>query len=144
VSDSLYGYRTGRRSPRPVRLDSTTSTISVNDGLILATAGYYKQAAANEEVQCFAMQASTAPSADGEKIIMADFSREAIYEFPADTGSFVVGDIGKSCDLGGAQSINRDASATGQGGDGCFEIVDVDVANNTGFVRLARPTFVGA
>jgi hypothetical protein len=144
VSDSLHGYRSGPRTPRPVRIDSSSSAIVVGDFLVLDTAGYYEKAAANGEAQCVAMQACSAGSADGDVIILADFSRDAIYEYPADTGSFVVGDIGKSCDIGGAQSINRDASATGQGGDGCLEILDVDVANNTGFVRLARPAFVGA
>jgi hypothetical protein len=144
MPDSLYGYRSGDRTPRPVRLDSATSTVVVGDFLKLGTAGYYQQCDANGEGQCVAMQASTAPTADGEKIILADFSRTAIYEYPADTGTVVVGDIGKSCDIGGAQSVNRDASATGQGGDGCLDILDVDTAANTLFVRLARPAFVGA
>jgi hypothetical protein len=144
MSDTEYGYRSGPRTPRPVRLDSSTSTISVNDALKLGTAGYYQQAGAGDEVQCFAMQASTAPSADGEKVILADFSPLAIYEFPPDSGTVVVGDIGKQMDLGGAQSINRDASATGSGGDGCFQCVDVDTDNQTLFVRLAKPLFAGA
>jgi hypothetical protein len=148
LSDSVYGYRYseggGARAPRPVKLDSSTSTISVGDFLKLGTAGYYQQAAANEEAQCVAMQASTAPSSDGAKSILADFSTNSVYEFPADTGSAVQGDVGKQCDIGGAQSVNRDASATGAGGDGCLQIVDVDTTANTLFVRLAKPLFAGA
>ena len=144
MADTLYGYRAGYRDPRPVRLDSTTSTVVVGDFLILATAGYYKQAAANEEAQCVAMQASTAPTADGDKTILADFSTSTIYEYPADTGTVVVGDTGKQCDIGGAQAVNRDASATGDGGNGCLQIVDVNTSANTLFVRLAKPLFAGA
>jgi hypothetical protein len=144
MSDTVYGYRYGTRDPRPVRLDSSTSTISVGDFLKLGTAGYYQQCDAGGEGQCVAMQAATAPSSDGAKIILADFSTSAVYEYPPDTGSAVVGDIGKQCDIGGAQSVNRDASATGSGGDGCLQIVDVDTTKNTLFVRLAKPAFAGA
>lgn len=144
MSSTVYGYRYGTREPRTVRLDSTTSTISVGDFLVLDTAGYYEQCGANGEAQCVAMQASTAPSSDGLKTILADFSTSAVYEYPADTGSTVVGDIGKQCDVGGAQSVNRDASATGSGADGCLQIVDVNTTANTLFVRLAKPAFAGA
>jgi hypothetical protein len=144
MSDAVYGYRYGTRDPRPVSLDSTTSTIVVGDGLVLATAGYLKLAAAGEEIVCFAMQGATAPSADGAKSILADFSPTAVYEFPADTGSVVVGDRYKQMDWGGTQTVNRDASATGSGADGCLQCVDVDTVANTLFVRLAKPAFAGA
>lgn len=144
MAENLYGYRSGHRTPRKVRLDSTTATVVVGDFLKLDTAGYYEQAGANEEAQCVAMQASTAPSADGSAEILADFSTSSIYEYPADTGTVVVGDIGKQCDIGGAQSVNRDASATGDGANGCLQILDVDTVKNTLFVRLAKPLFSGA
>jgi hypothetical protein len=144
MAENLYGYRHGPRVPVQIKLDSTTSTISVGDFLLLATAGYYKQAGAGEEAQCVAMQASAAPSSDGYITILADFSHESVYEYPPDTGSFVQGDVGKQMDVGGAQTINRDASATGSGADGCFQCVRVDTTKNTGFVRLNRPLFSGA
>jgi hypothetical protein len=144
MAETLYGYRSGPRVPVQIKIDSSTSAISVGDFLVLATAGYYKQAGANEEAQCVAMQATAAPSADGGVTILADFSHESIYEYPADTGSFVQGDVGKQMDVGGAQSINRDASATGSGTDGCLQCVRVDTTKNTGFVRLNRPLFSGA
>lgn len=144
MAETLYGYRTGRRDIRPVKLDASTSTIVVGDFLKLGTAGFYQQCGANEEAQCIAVDASVAPSADGGLEIGADFSREAIYEYPADTGTVVVGDKGKQCDVGGAQSVNRDASATGDGGNGCLQILDVDTVKNSLFVRLAKPLFAGA
>ena len=63
---------------------------------------------------------------------------------PADTGTVVVGDVGKQMDVGGAQSVNRDSSTTGSGGDGCLQCVDVDTVRNTLFVRLSKPQFAGA
>lgn len=144
MSDSMYGYRSGPRIPIPVLLDSSTSTISVGDALKLGTAGYYQQAGAGDAVQCFAMEAATAPSADGEKTILADFSTLSVYEFPPDTGTVVVGDVGKLMDLGGAQSVNRDASTTGDGSDGCLACIRVDTDAQTLFVQLRKPTFAGA
>jgi hypothetical protein len=145
LADTLYGYSSGPQTPRPVALDSSTATVNIGDFMRLGTAGYYQACTAtSDEPQCIAMEYSTAPSADGEKIILADFSTLSIYRYPPDTGTVVIGDRGKSCDIGGAQSVNRDASAQGQGGDGCLEIVDVDVAEQVLYVRLARPAFVGA
>jgi hypothetical protein len=144
LADTMYGYRGGPQVTRKVRIDASTSAISMYDFLKLGSAGHYQQCDANGEAQCIALEACGVPTADGDIEINADFSNQSLYEYVADTGSFVVTDIGKSCDVGGAQSINRDASATGQGGDGCLEIIDVDLANNTGIVRLARPAFVGA
>jgi hypothetical protein len=141
---SQYGYRTGPRIPIPVKIDSTSTAIKVGDFLVLDTAGYYEQAAAGGEAQCVAMQAVTAGAADGDVEILADFSTESIYEYPADTGTWLQGDVGKQMDVGGAQSINRDASTTGAGGDGCLQCVRVDTITNTGYVRLAKPAFAGA
>jgi hypothetical protein len=145
MSDTLsYGYQSGYRTVATVLLDSTTTAIVVGDGLVLATAGYYKKAGAGEEVQCIACAASAVPDADGGLAIVADFSTETIYKYPPDTGSFVVGDVGKLCDWGGSRTLNRDASATGAGGDGIFQILAVDTTANTALVKMAKPLVSGA
>lgn len=145
MAENIYGYRSGPRLPREIQIDSSTpSDPAVGDIMKLGTAGYWQVAAANEEGQCVAMQATTDPSADGGTKILADFSTLSVYEYPADTGTVVIGDIGKAMDVGGAQSINRDASATGRGGDGIFQCVGVDLVKNTVFVRMAFPLVAGA
>lgn len=135
-----YGFRKGRRAGTPVRIDSsTTLPIKVGDFLTLATAGYYKQASAGDEPQCVAMQevpATPALSADGDATILADFSKESIYEYPAASGSVTVALIGKKCDVGGAQSADITASADGADADGSLQIVDVNVSRNTVYVTL--------
>ena len=144
MADTLYGYRSGYREGRQVKVDASTTAISVGDFLKLGTAGFYQKAAANEEAQCVAMQACAIPAADGNISILADFSMASVYEYPPDTGTVVQADVGKQCDIGGAQSVNRDASATGSGADGCLQIVAVDTSAQTLFVRLAKPLFAGA
>jgi hypothetical protein len=145
MAENVYGYRSGPRIPRAVPIDASTPTApAVGDMLKLGTAGYWQVCAANEEAQCVAMQACSIPGSDGAQTILADFSSLSIYEYPADTGSVVAADLGKIMDCGGAQSINRDASATGRGGDGIFQCVGVDTVKNTVFVRLAFPVAAGA
>ena len=137
MADTLYGYRRGERNIVQARLDSTTSTVNVNDMLTLATAGYYKQAAAGDVVHGVATTYSTAPSADGEKIVSMDISGESVYSFPPDAGTVTVALIGLTCDVGGAQSIDIDASA-----DDCILIRDVDVSANLVYIQI-RPAFAG-
>jgi hypothetical protein len=137
MPDTLYGYRRGPRNPVQARLDSTTSTVNVNDMLTLATAGYYKQAAAGDVVHGVAMQYSTAPSADGDKVVLMDVSTESVYAYPPDSGTVTAALIGVTMDVGGAQSIDIDASA-----DDCILVRDVDTANNLVYVQI-RPAFAG-
>lgn len=127
-----YGYRSGPRIPRVLPLDSTTSTIVVGDIITEATAGYYKQAAAGADtVVGVAMEAATAPSADGGKSILVDVSDQSIYEFPADTGTVTQALVGHLWDVGGAQSCDIDAST-----DDTLYCVGVDTVANTVFVQL--------
>lgn len=137
MGDTLYGYRSGVRQPVRVRLDSTTSTIYPNDMLTLATAGYYKQAAAGDVVHGAAMEYATAPSADGGKEILMDVSADSIYAYPPDAGTATVALIGLTMDVGGAQSIDIDASA-----DDCILVRDIDSENNLVLVQI-RPAFAG-
>lgn len=43
--------------------------------------------------------------------ILVDISEASVYEFPPDTGSATAAQAGKTCDVGGARSINVDATA---------------------------------
>ena len=137
MPDTLYGYRRGPRNPVQARLDASTATININDLLTLGTAGYYQQAAAGDVVHGVAMQRSTAPAADGDKVILMDISTESVYAFPPDTGTVTVALIGKTCDVGGAQSIDIDATL-----DDCILIRDVDTVANLVYVQV-RPAFAG-
>ena len=129
-----YGHRYGNRTPVPVRVDSSTSAISIGDMLTLATAGYFKQAAAGDEPICVAMQACAAPAADGNTTILADFSLDSVYAYPPASGTATVALIGKTFDVGGAQSADI---ATGT--DDSLICVDVDTVNNLVFVKI-NPT----
>jgi hypothetical protein len=141
-----YGFRKGTRIGTPVRVDSsTTLPIKVGDFLTLATAGYYKQASAGDEPQCVAMQevpSTPALSADGDVTILADFSKESVYEYPPASGTVTVALIGKKCDVGGAQSADITASVDGEDGDGSLKIINVDTGRNTVYVTI-NPDFAG-
>jgi hypothetical protein len=135
MANLQYGYRSGQRTPRPVRIDSTSADISIGDMLALDTAGYFEPCAAGGEPICVAMQACSAGSADGDVTILADFSQDSVYCYPADSGETVtVALIGKTFDVGGAQSANTDT-----GTDDSLYCVDVDTSANTVFVQI-RPT----
>ena len=107
---ALYGYRKGRRMPIKALVDSTTADIEVGDLVTVATTGYVKQAAAGETVRGVAMQKVASPSADGGASCLIDESPESVYEYPPDAGSVTQGLVGTSMDIGGAQSIDIDAS----------------------------------
>ena len=126
MSSLQYGYVRGERIPVRVRVDSSTSDISVGDLLVWDTAGYAAQAAAGDIPFGVAMQAVDSPSADGNVSILADVSPHSIYRYPPDTGSVTVGLIGKTCDVGGPQSLDIDAST-----DDCVRILDVDTDEGT-------------
>lgn len=130
MGDSLYGYRTGPRVLRKAKVDSSTSAIKNGDMLTWATAGYVKQASANDTICGFAADDCAVPSADGDTEILVDFSTLSIYEYPPDAGTVTQALVGYTMDCGGAKSVNIDAST-----DDCLEVVEADVSNNTIFVR---------
>ena len=139
MAGSVYGYREGVRRLIPVKIDSGgTFPINVGDMLSLGTAGYYSQSAAGDIPHCVACEAvPTAPTSDGDIQILADFSEDSVYEYPADTGSVTQALAGVTMDVGGPQSINIDASA-----DDVILVRRVDTDANTVFVQL-RPTYAG-
>lgn len=138
MAGDKYGYRHGPRVPVAFLVDSSTpAAIEVGDMVSLVSAGYIGQAAAGDIPMGVAMDRSAVPSADGDIKILVDISREAVYEYPPDTGSVTQALVGLTCDVGGARSINIDAST-----DDVIEIVGADVTNNSVFIRL-RPTYSG-
>ncbi len=137
MADTLYGYHRGARNPVRVRLDASTATVNIGDMLAPGTAGYYQKVTAGDVAQGVAMEYATAPTADGDKEILMDISGESVYRFPPDAGTVTVALIGKTCDTGGAQSVNIDATV-----NDCLLIRDVDTANNLVFIQV-RPAFAG-
>lgn len=132
-----YGYREGVRRPVKKALDSTTAAIVVGDVLTVATTGYLKRAAAGETIYGVAMQASAAPAADGDLSILVDISEDSVYEYPPDAGSVTQTLVGQTCDLGGPQSLNIDASAVDN-----VKIVRVDTVKNTAYCQFTL-TYTG-
>lgn len=131
MAGDVYGYRFGPRVLVKMPVDSSTTAIEAGDMLTLATAGYVKQAAAGDIVYGVAYDRVAVPAADGDAYVVVDVSREAVYEYPPDTGSVTAALLMLTCDLGGPRSINIDASA-----DDCLQIVQCNVTENTVLVRI--------
>lgn len=134
MANISYGYRFGERNPVPVRIDSSSSAIAIGDMLTLASAGYFKAASSGDEPYCVAMQACTPGAADGDVVILADFSKCSVYAYPPASGTATVALIQKTFDVGGAQSADI---ATGT--DDSLICVDVDTTNNLVLVQI-NPT----
>lgn len=124
-------YATGRRRLVPYPVDSTTADIEVGDMLSLATAGYVQQISAGELLLGFAAEKVSSPSADGDVTILVDTSDESTYWYPPDSGTVTQALCGLTCDVGGAQSIDIDASA-----DDCVLIHEVNTDDN--LVRISK------
>lgn len=134
---AIYGYRSGPRIPVLKPVDADTSAISVGDILTVGTTGYVKQASAGENIYGVAMQAVASPSADGDVSILVDVSEDSVYEYPPDAGSVTQTLAGQTCDVGGAQTIDIDASL-----DDNVKIHKVDTDANTVFCSFSL-TFTG-
>lgn len=123
-----YGFRDSG-NPRQIvyaKVDSSTSTIVAGDLLMVATAGYVKQAGANDVPVGVAIDGCTAPGSDGATSIRMDVSPLSRYEYPADAGSVTQGLAFTWLDIGGPQSINIDAT-----NDKVFYCHEVDTVRNT-------------
>jgi len=122
-TDNCLVYGTPILLPMPV--DSSSADISKGDFVSLATAGYIQQASAGELPVGIAQDSVTSPSADGDVTILVDVSCETVYRFDPDAGTVSQALVGTTMDVGGAQSVNIDAST-----DDCLLCVGVDVDNN--------------
>jgi hypothetical protein len=135
-----WGYRRGGEDPVQIVYiaDAATSGVTAGDFLVKESAGgYYIPAAAGELPDCIALDSCSAPASDGAKSVRVSRNLSAVYEYPPDTGTVTRLLIGTTMDVGGAQSVNIDASA-----DDILYCVDVDVQRNTVFVQLI-PTRLG-
>lgn len=122
-TDNCLVYGTPLLVSMPV--DSSSADISQGDFVSLATAGYIKQAAAGDLPVGVAQDSVSSPSADGDVSILVDVSCETIYRRDPDAGSVTQALVGTTMDVGGAQSVNIDASD-----DDCIVCVGVDTDNN--------------
>jgi hypothetical protein len=133
-----YGYRSGGLQLVEMKMDSATvAQVEPGDFVVAVTAGYVGQGAAGDTPLGVAYSVGTDPSADGESTVLVNVARDAIYEYPPDTGTVTQALVGTTMDIGGAQSINIDASA-----DDIIIVVGVNTDRNTLFVKLI-PTFAG-
>lgn len=131
-----YGYRYGPRLLVQYGVDSSVATALTNgDHVKWATAGYVTVCGAGDNPIGVVAGDVTPGSADGDVSVMVDISEWSVYEYPPDSGSVTVGLVGLTADLGGARSIDIDASA-----DDNIKIVQVDTVKNTVFVRHLFPT----
>ncbi|KKK62710.1 hypothetical protein LCGC14_3001610 [marine sediment metagenome] len=131
------GYREGERDVRKYSVDADTADIKTADFLIEATAGFVKVAAAGDTPLGVAMQDVDSPSADGDVDILVDISPHTTYEYPPDAGSVTQALVGRTMDVGGAQTIDIDAST-----DDVIRCVGVDTIANTLLCQLI-PTNAG-
>lgn len=127
----IHGYRSGPRVIVPMPVDASSADIKPGDMIGQSqTDGYATQAAAGNKIIGFAVSLVDNPTADGGATVMVDTSRESIYEYPPDAGSVTQAIVGDLLDVGGAQSIDIDATV-----DNALECVRVDVDANTCFVK---------
>jgi hypothetical protein len=139
MAENLYGHYKGITQAVTLLLASSgTFPINRGDMLCLDSNGYAKQCGAGDVAYAVAEQyVKTAPASDGAKSISADICRETIYRYPPSAGTVSQAILGKTCDVGGAQSVDIAHTA-----DDCLEIVGVDTTNNLVLVRL-RPVLAG-
>jgi len=137
MSSRPWGYRSGPLQLVSLAVDSTTTAIEVGDFVKASTAGYIEQASAGDTPLGVAWESCASPSADGDISILVNIATDAVYEYPPDTGTVTQGLVGTTVDVGGAQSVNIDASA-----DDILIVHAVDTIRNTVFVRLIK-TYAG-
>lgn len=132
----LWGYRSGRREIRSVLIANTAAAIAKGDFLKEDAAGtqYMTKAGAGDIPRCVALEAvalADIPSADGGLSILAEHSEDALFEYPADTGTVTNALVNKTMDLGGAQSIDIDATV-----DDVFTCLAVNTDKNSVLGRV--------
>lgn len=130
-----FEFRSGSEQIYAYGINSGSADITAGDALCLVAGYVAKVTVAATAVFGIAVDTATAPSTSGNKTVRVAISRDAVYEVPPSTGSFVVGDTGKKCDVAAnGTSIIRTTSTTGD-----MEIISVDTTLNTARVQIARP-----
>lgn len=136
-----FEYRKGTRQLVKLPLDSTSADIEVGDAITAAgaTSGYFKEVdAAAEAVVAIAYSKVFSPTADGGAFVLADVSRESVYEVVPDAGTVTQALAMKTADVGAnARSVDINGSTTDD-----IEILEVDTVNNKMLVRI-NPSLSG-
>ena len=125
------GYVFGER--RIIRYPVKASeTIVAGDMVDLDSGGYLQACDAGDIPIGVAVGATVGTvTADGDQIIQVDTSMQSVYRYTPDTGTAAITTEGQTCDVGGAQTLDIDAST-----DDCILIHKVDTATNTLLVSL--------
>lgn len=130
----MFEYRSGTEGILDLGINSGSAEILAGDAVCLVAGFACKVTVAATAVYGVACDSATAPTTSGNKSVRVAIGREAVYEVSPSAGSFVVGDIGKKCDIAATgRAIIRTTSTVGD-----IEIIDVDTAKNTARVQLAR------
>lgn len=125
------GYVYGDRTLIPFRVKAS-ETIYANDFVDLDSNGYLAQIDAGDIPMGVAFGATSGTvTNDGDQEILVDVSPHSVYRFPPDTGTLAITIEGKTCDVGGAQSIDPDATV-----DDCILVHRVDTITNTALISL--------
>lgn len=137
-----FEYRSGRRHPIPMPLDSSSADITVGMAVTIAgaTDGYIKEVdGSGEAVIGIAMQDVTSPSSDGLATVLVDVSMDSEYEVGPDAGSVTQALLWNTADVGAnGTSVNIDASSTDD-----ILITRVDTNNNKIHVQLRPVAYTG-
>ena len=111
MANPLYGYHEGPEQIVVFKVAAASAAIVAGDFIEMsATAGYVQQAAAGDTPIGVAVDSVASPSADGDLSVKVNISPNTIYRFPPDAGSVTIALVGLTMDVGGAQSVNIDAS----------------------------------
>ena len=121
-----YGHRKGTPLLIQKPVAAASAAIVAGDFLSESTAGYVAQAAAGGTLIGIAWESVASPSANGDSTILVDVSTGTVYEYPPDTGTVTAALMGRSMDIGGAQSVDIDAST-----DDVLMCHEVDTVANT-------------
>jgi len=119
-------------------VDSSTSNIVAGDFLVEKSQGYVEQAAAGGLPVGVAWESVSSPSSDGDASVQVSIHPDTIYEYPADTGTVGQTLCNRTVDIGGAQSIDIDAST-----DDVIHVISINTTRNSVFCKLIPtiPTF---
>lgn len=138
MSSRPWGYRRGPYEIVKHYMDSATAAeVQPGDFVVAVSAGYVGQAAAGGTPLGVAVSVGLDPAADGQQYVLVSMHPDAVYEYPPDSGTVTQALVNTTMDIGGAQSIDIDAST-----DDIIQVVEVDTERNTLFVKLI-PTFAG-
>lgn len=133
MANLSYGYVKGERLFISLPIQSG-ETFAAGDLISLDSNGFIQKASAGDKVIGVAFDpCDSAPAADGAASAQVDVSAASVYLYPPASGTLTQAMVGKTCDVGGAQSIDITASA-----DDCVLIQAVDTVANLAYITIVR------